>query len=491
MVSRQLPRRLCVALFAVALVAAGCGGSDGNDDGGSASGDGGDLPTCAVDALDDAGGPVEVLLWHSYVARTKDTLEKLVNEYNASQSKVRVRVESQGNSYDELWSKYQQSAQSGGLPAIAILEDTATQSIVDSETILPAQSCIDADDYDTSDLVQTGIDYYSIDGDFYPGTINMSSPLLYINKNHLREANLDPETAPATLDELRTVAQAIKDSGATETPLAMNLTSWFIETWLTGDGQPMVDNQNGRGEGETSAAAFDTAEATTVMQWIKDMNDDGLLLPIPLVPGQIDHLLALSGDSPKASMTFETSTAATSIKAFLGGDQSVVADAGSDAGAVNVSGIDIGAVLMPGITEAGQVQIGGGAWYMTSGQPPEVQAGAWDFIKWWNTPATQITWNTEGSYIPFSMEAAQSPQVQQFWQTDLAGQWLALSYQQLSQGVDPDWPGPLIGPYQEVRRAVEDGLNELTLQGKSPQDVLAQSSDAATKAIEAYNEGGF
>ena len=491
MKSRHHLRRLTVALLAVVLVSAGCGssGDSGNDD--AASGDGVDLPTCAVDALADASGPVEVLLWHSYVARTRDTLEKLVDEYNASQDKVRVRAESQGNSYDELWSKYQQSAQSGGLPAIAILEDTATQSIVDSETILPAQSCIDADDYDTSDLVQTGIDYYSIDGAFYPGTINMSSPLLYINKNHLRAANLDPETAPATLDELREVAQAIKDSGSTETPLAMNLTSWFIETWLTGSGQPMVDNQNGRGDGETSAAAFDTAEATTVMQWIKDMNDDGLLLPIPLVPGQIEHLLALSGDTPRASMTFETSTAATSIKAFLGGDQSVVADADSGAEAVNVSGIDVGAVLMPGIEEAGQVQIGGGAWYMTESQSPEVQAAAWDFIKWWNTPATQIVWNTEGSYIPFSMTAADSPEVQQFWQSDLAGRWLALSYQQLSQGVDPDWPGPLIGPYQDVRRAVEDGLNELTLRGKSPEETLNQASDAATKAIEAYNEGGF
>jgi sn-glycerol 3-phosphate transport system substrate-binding protein len=405
---------------------------------------------------------------------------------------VRVRVESQGNSYEELWNKYQQSAQSDDLPAIAILEDTATQSIVDSGTVLPAQSCIDADDYDTSDLVQTGIDYYSVDGVFYPGTINMSSPLLYINKNHLRQAGLDPETAPATLDELRDVAQAIKDSGATQTPLAMNLTSWYIETWLTGNGQPMVDNDNGRGADETSAAAFDNPDALTVMQWIKDMNDDGLLLPIPLVPGNIDHLLALSGERPKASMTFETSTAATSIQAFLGGDQSVVADAGGgDSGAVNVSGIDVEAVLFPGVSEAGQVQIGGGAWYMTASQPPEVQAAAWDFIKWWNTTATQIVWHTEGSYIPFSKAAAQSPEVQQFWQSAGPGRWLALSYQQLSDGVDPDWPGPLIGPYDQVRKAVENGLNELTLENKSVQDMLSQSSQAATEAIETYNEGGF
>src|SRR5829696_8482876 len=112
--SPRLSRRLAGALFVMlALLAAACG--DSNDDGAS-SGDDGDaeLPTCAVDALGSASGPVEVVLWHSYVARIKDTLEKLVNQYNASQTSVRVRVESQGNSYDELWNKYQQSAQSGG-----------------------------------------------------------------------------------------------------------------------------------------------------------------------------------------------------------------------------------------------------------------------------------------------------------------------------------------------------------------------------------------
>jgi sn-glycerol 3-phosphate transport system substrate-binding protein len=487
---RTVRHTIAVLVVAAALLGASCGDSS-SDTSQDDSGGGGDLPTCPLDALASAAGPVEVVVWHSYVAKTEQTLERLIAEYNASQTTVVVRAESQGTSYEELWDKYQQSAPTGQLPAVAILEDTSTQAIADSSTVLPAQSCIDADDYDTSDLVQTGIDYYSIDGAFYPGSINMSSPLLYVNKNHLRRAGLDPETQPQTLDELRNVAQAIKDSGATQTPLAMNLTSWYIETWLTGDGQPVVDNQNGRGDGETTAAAFDDAATLSIYQWIKDMHDDGLLLAIPVVSGNIDHLLALSGDSPRASMTFETSTAATSIVAFLGGDRSVVDDAGGDAGAVNVSGVDVGALLMPGVTEAGQVQIGGGAWYMTNTTPPEVQAAAWDFLKWWNRTDTQIQWNIEGSYIPFSISAAQSPAVQAFWQDDLAGQWLALSYQQLSDGVDPQWPGPLIGPYQDVRTAIEDGLNELTLEGKAPQDVLTQSSDAATDAIETYNEGAF
>jgi sn-glycerol 3-phosphate transport system substrate-binding protein len=396
-------------------------------------------------------------------------------------------VESQGSSYDELFSKYQQAAQSGNLPAVAILEDTTTQAMVDSGTVLPAQSCIDADHYDTSDLVQPGIDYYSVNGVFYPASINMSSPLLYYNKNHFRRAGLDPDKPPTTLDELRADAQKIKDAGAASTPLVMNLDSWYIETWLTGDGKPVVDNENGRGSGDTTATAFDNADTVAVFQWIKDMYDDGLLQAIPVVPGKFDHLLAMQAQN--SSMTFETSTAATSIEAFLSGDQSIAASVGATS--EDTSGLDIDAAKYPGIHQPGRVQIGGGAWYMTNTTSPEVQAATWDFMKWWNSPATQIQWYTQGSYIPFSQTAARSSEVQQFSQSDPAGRWLALSYQQLTEGVDPSWPGPLIGPYHDVRTGIDNALDGVTLQHKDPQDALTQAASAGDKAIDDYNQGNF
>ncbi len=486
MITKTSTARPAAVLVVLILFLASCSSSSGNGD--SAETATGELPTCDVHALDDVTTPVEVVVWHGYVAKTKDTLEKLAAQYNASQSKVHVRIESQGNSYDELWSKYQQSAQSGGLPAVAILEDTSTQAIVDSGTVLPAQSCINADNYDTSDLVQAGIDYYSINGALYPATINMSSPLLYFNKNHFRRAGLDPDVPPTTLEQVREDAQKIKDAGVASTPVVMNLSSWYIETWLTGAGQPMVDNQNGRGPGETTAAAFDDADTLTIYRWIKQMYDDGLLQAIPLVPGKVDHLFAMQAQN--SSMTFETSTAATSIQAFLAGDQSIAASLGGS-GNADTSGLDIDAAKMPGLQQPGRVQMGGGAWYMTNTQPPEVQAATWDFMKWWNTPATQIQWYTQGSYIPFSKAAARSEEVRQFWQADQAGRWLALSYQQLTEGVDPTWPGPLIGPYYDVRKAVENGLNGITLQGKDPQEALTKAADEATKAIQNYNEGNF
>jgi sn-glycerol 3-phosphate transport system substrate-binding protein len=490
---RRSPSRrwLVATALTFALVAAACGGDDG-DGGGSQEGSGDiDLPDCPLEALEQATGPVEVVVWHSYVAKTKETLESLAAEYNGSQDRVRVRIESQGNNYDELWDKYLQGISSNELPGMAILEDINTQAVVDSGTVLPAQSCIEADDYDTSDLVEATVDYYSIDGALYPGTLNVSNPLVYYNKNHFRRADLDPEVPPQTLDEIREYAQQIKAAGVVDRPLILHMSSWFFETWLTGAGAPMVDNDNGRGDGETTESLVDDETAVELVTWAKEMIDDGLLTALPYRPGEIDHYLAMAQQN--ASMMLETSTAATTISAFLEGDDTIVQDVGGDVDTsdVDLNQLDIDAGPVPGLREPGRVQIGGGAWYITNTVPPEVQAAAWDFVKWWNQPDVQVRWHLEGSYMPFSQTAADDPRVQEAWTTTRSGQWLGIAYQQLIDGFDPDWPGPLIGPYEQVRGAFEQAIAEMVVRGSDPRALLDRAAAEGTSAIEVYNREQF
>src|SRR5690606_8912040 len=157
-----------------------------------------------------------------------------------------------------------------------------------------------------------------------------------------------------------------------------------------------------------------------------------------------------------ASMTIETSTAATTIETFLSGDTSVAEEApgSADTSDIDLGALDIGAGKVPGIDAAGRIQMGGGAWYMTNTTPPEVQAAAWDFMKFFNSQPSQITWNLRGGYLPYRTTAVDAPEIQQRWTETLAGRWLAIAYDELLDGVDPDFPGPLIGPYDQFRRAI-------------------------------------
>ena len=478
---------------ALLVTLAACSSDDGGGSGGGGGGAAGDLPECPLDALDSATGPVEVTVWHSYTAVTEETLLAMADDYNASQDQVDVVIQNQ-SSYEELWRKYQAGIASSQLPAIAIPDDTVTRQIVDSQTILPAQSCIDASGYDIDQLLEQSRAYYTLDDVLYPASLNTSAPLLYYNRNHFRKAGLDPDTTPGTLDEVREDAQAIKDAGVVDTPVVLNLSPAIVENFLTGAGIAVIDNDNGRGDGETTASTYADERTVELLTWVQDMVDDGLLLVVPPIDNQFEHYLAMANQT--ASMTIETSTAATSIQAFLAGDLQA-ADLPTDAeGAaqdadVDLESLDIGAGYVPGIDEPGKLQMGGGAWYITNTTPPEVQAAAWDFLTWFNEPAQQARWSAEGSYLPYNTGALDEPVLEEAWTTTKAGQWLSLAYEELSTGVDPDFPGPLLGPYEQFRAAEREAVDSLVFADGDPAALAQEVQDRTTEAIEQYNQENF
>jgi sn-glycerol 3-phosphate transport system substrate-binding protein len=482
------------ALVATALALAGCGGSSDTATKGPSDSSGGakataDLPPCPIDQLATAPGPAEIVIWYALSAKSETSLLSLVDKYNASQTKVKVRAEKQGAAYEELLRKYQSAIQSKALPDLAIMEDTTTRFMIDSDTVLPAQSCLNAEKMTKDAFVQTAVDHYSVDKVLYPASANLSDVLTYYNKNHFRRAGLDPAKAPQTLDQVREYAQKIKAAGVVDKPVILKLDSWFIETQLTGSEKPVVNNANGRGPDKTTEAAFDTAETRKLFTWIRDMTRDGLMQAVPATDGQVDHYLAMAAQ--KASITIETSTAATSVKAFLGGDTSVVAGSGVDAGGVDTKALDIGAGEVFGVTAPGKAQVGGGAWYMMKTSAPVKQAAAWDFMKWWNQVDQQVAWHLEGSYLPWVLAAAQDPRVQTFWTDDLAGRWLAIAYSELVNGVNPDFTGPLIGPYDKFRVSLRGGMDDVVFKNADPDAAVAKAATETTAALTEYNDAGF
>lgn len=490
-------RALVGVLLALALLAAACGGDDGGGGGEAGDGEAGiDLPDCPVDALESADGPVEITLWHSAIATAAQALDQIVEEYNASQDQVVVRAEGQGASFEELQRAYNQAIQADELPELALLEDTQTLALADSGTILPATACLEASGETDADLVPTIIDYYSIDGVQYPASATPANALLYYNRDHFEQAGLDPDDPPETLQEMRAAAEAIQDAGVSDAPIAYYLAPWIFEFWLTGAGIPFVDNDNGRGDGETTEAVFDTPEVVELLETFQDLQADGLLQPFPYREGDIDHYLVMANPDPaaRASMQVESSSAATAVESFLKGELDP-GELSEDARVVVTDdlqlSLNLDAAPFPGIDAPGRVQVGGGVLYLTDGGAPEAQAAAWDFAQFFNQPEVQATASLVGGSDPVNTVTATLPEVQQTWETTLSGSWLAISYQQMIDGIDPDFPGPLVGPYTEMRTAISNMLDAVLLAGTDPADAVAAAEAEVTAALERYQEQSF
>jgi sn-glycerol 3-phosphate transport system substrate-binding protein len=488
------------ALLVAVNAAQGPAGSaaDGGEGGGPTT----DVPVCPVGALDERfeddpdADPVEITVWHSYVALTQQTMDQIAADYNESQDRVHVNVESQGVGYTELQAAYERAIPANDLPAIAVMEDTQTQNLVDLGTVMPAASCAEVDGYEGfEEFLPIARDYYSVpiqvDGETdtlqLPGSVNLATALLYYNRDHFQDAGLDPDAPPQTLEELADAARALKAAGVTDRPFAWNMQPWMIEFWLTGAGAPIVDNDNGRALEAADASAFDNETTHRLFEFFEQMLDEELLTPYPGRDAQIDHYLAMALGG--ASMTIDTSTAVTTINSVLEGTADP-SDFGLDLEALPEIDINLDASALPGLDEPGVGQVGGGVWYLSNTVPPEEIAAAWDFLKYVNLPEQQELWHTRGGYLPSQSDVADSPVIQEFWADTRPGRWLSRAYG-LAENLDPEFPGPLIGPYRQVRNAVNDALQSMMLAGASPDDAIAEADAAITAALVRYNDIRF
>ena len=74
-----------------------------------------------------------------------------------------------------------------------------------------------------------------------------------------------------------------------------------------------------------------------------------------------------------------------------------------------------------------------------------------------------------------------------YWEDDLAGQLLKVAYDQLLQ-VDPEKPGPQIGPYVDYSDAIKNSLDRLVLQGDSVDSVVTRADEEIQDALTRYVE---
>ncbi len=475
------------ALLAGALVAAACTNPPTTGSGavaGSVTPD--NLPECPVHAIDDATGPVHIDLWYGGLGgTTQQTMERIAKQYNRSQDRVVVRASNRGAAYQEVNRAFEEaaSADKSQLPDIVYLEDIQLASAVGTGLVLPAEACVKADGYDLTQLEPAARAEYSVNDVLYPGYMNVSTPILYYNQAHFAKAGLDPSKPPRTLQEVYEAAKRIKAAGVAPKPLSLKTDRWWLESWLTGVGDDIVNHDNGRSAAPTKAT-FATPAAEDTLALMQKMNREGLLNGFANTEGGFDDFLALV--TQQSSMVIGTSTAATTIRDALSG-QITAKEAGVDVGAsvLDSKAIVPGSAEFPGIEAPGKVLTSGGAFYMLNPSKPVEQAAAWDFLKYMLRPDVAAQWHTSGGYLPVVKAVNDEPGVQRFRRDDVAGILLQPAIEQFARA-DPDRPGPLIGPYPDEVKAIEDAMQEVLFNGEQPQAALRRAQATVTASLQRY-----
>jgi sn-glycerol 3-phosphate transport system substrate-binding protein len=452
-------------LAAIAVVAAigltACSAAAGGGSGG------GTAAAPGPDALN--GAPqVELTFWHGMSGANGDALTKLTDQFNQQHAgKIHVNL-AYKNTYDDTLAAYKAGISSGQLPDIVQMYDIGTRFMIDSKSILPIQSFVDADKYDVSDIQPNIAGYYTVDGALQSMPFNTSMPLFYFNKAAFTQAGLDPNTPPRTLADIRAAAEKIKANPApgVQYPFGASLYGWFLEQFTADAGQNLCEPANGHSGRATSVSlASDTNVA--LLTWWQGMVRDGLAMK-------------LDSNTDNGDNAFTSGVAAMSL-------ESTGSLGGFIKGAAGRFEVGTGPYPKVDAAGAGGPIIGGASlWVVGKGKSPAQERASWEFTKFLASTPSQVAWHTATGYFPISKAALNDP-------TDKA--WVAQRPQfataitQLQQTpLTPATQGCSVGVMPQVRKDVENAMQAAILQNQDPRAALTTAQNQADQQIGDYTK---
>ncbi len=414
-------------------------------------------------------GPTAVTVWHSMPDPAGGSLQRIVDEFNASQTDYEVELIFQGGYTDSL-NKLISSIGSDNIPAAIQLSDASTQIMIDSGAITPIQDFIDQEDYDLSDFEPKALVYYTIDDVLYSMPFNMAGPILYYDRLAFEEAGLDPDNPPTTLEEVREYSEQLiqrnDDGSVSRYGISLQTSAWFFEQMLAIGGELYTDGENGR-EGRATRAVFDNAAGVEIITWWDEMVDEGLAYNAG--GDAVDAFIKMA--SGQAVMTIGSTAA---LRAAIA--------------AITLIGRDpfqYDTAPMPGPEGDGGIAIGGASLWVLNGRPEEEQRGAWEFIKFAANPQQQAQWHSDTGYFPNRVSAYDEPPAvrarEEFPQFMTAVEQLRASPE------TPATSGVLLGPLNAVRARLVEAFDQVLAGGGDPAQELAAAAEDATGIIEEYN----
>ncbi len=401
-----------------------------------------------------------ISFWHSMGGVNGQAIDTLVQKFNdENEYGITVEAEYQG-SYDDALNKLK-SAQIGNMGADLVqVYEIGTRFMIESGWIVPMQSMVNADEYDTSVLEPNLAAYYTINDMLYSMPFNSSTPLMYYNKDMFDAAGITE--IPDSLEAIAQIDDKLLDSGAQEV-MSLGIYGWFFEQFIGKQGLEYANNGNGRTEAATAVAFDENGAAANILNEWKNLYDLGYA---PNVGKGGDAGLA-DFSAGKSAITLGSTASLKQILQDVDGK------------------FEVETAYFPKVksTDEGGVSIGGASlWALDNNDPKKLRA-TWEFVKFLISPESQAFWNAETGYFPVNVDAHDEDVFKENIE----------KYPQFETAIDqlhdsaPQYAGALLSVFSEARAIVESEIESMLNGNETVDEAVDSMASQINDAIEEYN----
>ena len=415
-----------------------------------------------ADKKDEGGKPI--YFWHAFTDQPRSQwIQKIADQWNAQNSEktgYKVIPESKG-SYRETLNAAILSSRQGNAPHLVHIFEVGSQLALDAGIFAPVSSI---GTFDFSDYIDSVLNYYRIDGQVNSIPFNSSSPVLFYNKDLMRQAGIaePPQTFEAMLQALKTAkAKGIEAAG-----FGFNLHSWFFEQWVAQQGGLLANAENGR-KGRATKLLLQSKEMQRVFRFVKDLNDRGFYK----YTGKLEDWSGSEAIFTSGKVMFHmTSTA----------DTGILADAAKGK-------FEIGSAFMPipEGTERNGTVIGGGSIWFAKERPKTELTAARDFAVFLTNTKNMAEWHKVTGYYPVRKSSIQLLKDQGWFDSNAL---FTKGFDQLlATKSNNATAGALLGSFLDTRTIIGEAMQQV-LGGKSIESALSEANTKANTKLIEYNQ---
>lgn len=411
-----------------------------------------------------ASAQEQITFWHSMGGQLGEALNVLVERFNEqNKGKINVTAIFQG-AYADALAKLKASIQSKQLPEVVQVNEIGSRLIYDLKITVPFENVAAANGLDPAQLLPGIAAYYTVGGKLLSMPFNASAPVLYYNKAAFKEAGLDPDKPPRTLQEVRAAAEKLLVKSGDRTTrygFVAAVDGWLVEQFYGRYNIDYCNHGNGR-DALATTVNWNNPDAKALLEWWAKIMRDG----VGLNAGRQNNDAIAAFTSGRAAMLILTSAPMRSI----------INDAKFEVGVTDYP--------QPSPGKNGQVLNGGASVWIVAGHPAAKQAAAAKFAAYLGSPEAQATWSVNTGYVPVNRLSITLPQFK-----DAVTKTPSLMKPVVAlAGVasTPASRGCFMGVMPQARNKMNE-IIEAVIQGTAPEKALADGTAAIEPTIKSYN----
>ncbi len=221
--------------------------------------------------------PTEIQMWMGLTGPSGELLSRFGEDFNKSQNEYRVVVSFKGQ-YPEQRAAAVAAFRAGNPPHIMQMFDAGSGDMIQARgAVLPVSEVFKRANiaFNPSDFIAPAQGYYGLpNGDLLSMPFNVSTAVLFYNKDAFRKAGLNPDRPPRTWPEVVEAAGKIRSTNAAACGFTTTWLAWImLEQFNSRHNVQMGTLGNGRGGLGTSLTVSNPMNERMV-QTLVDMQRD-------------------------------------------------------------------------------------------------------------------------------------------------------------------------------------------------------------------------